>query len=539
MIDDIKVAFAEGLTTITGETGAGKSILLGGLALVLGKRADLTSLKNPEKKCIIEAEFEIKPYGLQSFFENHDLEYDHQTFLRREILPSGKSRAFVNDSPVALQLLRSLGARLVDVHSQHQTLQLTENEFQRKVIDAVADNHETLITYKVHLKAYRKATETLHELQNFQANTIKEHEYHSFLLKELEATPLDIGIQEALEAECEQLNHVEQIITQLALGHQLLHDEQVGILGKLADLKKTLQNLAHFGAAYQTLNERIQSLNIETSDLASEMEQLQEDVEVHPERLEIVNQQLQQLYTLQNKHQVTTVAELIAIKQQLIQKVQDVTNIESRIAKKKAEVAQHTALLEQYALKLRAARQAALPALKKRLHQHLHTLGMPSATFKIELNPAPIFTAHGKDELTFLFSANKGASYGALKKVASGGELSRIMLAIKSILAEHEQLPTLIFDEIDTGVSGEISTRMGDIMKHMSQTLQVFAITHLPQVASKGQQQLKVYKKEDENGTSTYIKALNTEERIAELAEMLGGKNLSTSALAHAKQLLQ
>lgn len=539
LIDDVDVSFSAGFTTITGETGAGKSILLGALALVLGKRADLGSLKDPAAKCIVEAEFDLTPYVLRPFFEENDLDYEDRTLLRREILPSGKSRAFVNDTPITLDLLKGLGAQLVDIHSQHQTLQLTERDFQRKVIDALAGNGETLQAYRTHLAAYRKALEALQSLQAFQANAAQEQEYHLFLLKELEAAALNTGMQEALEAECEQLSHVEQIITQLSQGYQLLHDEQVGVLGKLADLKRVFQSLAHFGPAYQTLNERLQAVFIETDDLAAELEQLKEGVTAHPERLEAVNAQLQQLYALQKKHQVTTVADLIATREQLAKEVQDVANVEERIAEKEAQVSQLTTQLEACALKLYEARKAVIPTLKSQLQENLSALGMPSATFKIGVTPSSTFTAHGKDELVFLFSANKGTSYGALKKVASGGELSRIMLAIKSILAQYEQLPTLVFDEIDTGVSGEISTRMGDIMQQMSQTLQVFSITHLPQVASKGQQQFKVYKEESEQGTATRIRPLSPEERITELAEMLGGKTLSPSAIAHAKQLLQ
>lgn len=539
LIDDINVAFSAGFTTITGETGAGKSILLGGLALVLGKRADLTSLKDPTKKCIIEAVFDIAPYALQPFFQENDLDYEIHTVLRREILPSGKSRAFVNDSPVTLDLLKGLGVQLVDIHSQHQTLRLTGSDFQRRVVDAMAGNGEILITYKAHWEAYKKAAKELQELLDFQASATKEHEYHTFLLQELEAVPLSTGIQEALEAEYEQLSHVEHILEQLSLGHQLLHNEQIGILGTLANLKKALQSVAHFGPAYQALHERIQSIYLETDDLASEVEQIKEGIAAHPERLETVNGQLQQLYALQKKHQVDTVAALITLKEQFAKKVQAVENSEARIRAKETEVAQYTALVEEYALKLREARKAIVPTLVNQLQETLYALGMPSASFTVDITPLDSYKPYGKDEVTFLFSANKGVSYGALKKVASGGELSRIMLAVKSILAEYEQLPTLIFDEIDTGVSGEIATQMGDIMQRMSQTLQLFTITHLPQVASKGQQQFKVYKKEGENGTSTHLKTLNTEERIVELAEMLGGKSLPASAVAHAKQLLQ
>ncbi|MER3376776.1 MAG: DNA repair protein RecN [Allomuricauda sp.] len=539
LIDDVKVTFSNGFTTITGETGAGKSILLGGLSLVLGKRADLSSLKNTEQKCVIEAEFDISKYDLKPFFAENDLDYEDRTILRREILPSGKSRAFVNDTPVTLDVLKALGDQLVDVHSQHQTLRLTENDFQLKVVDALADNSGNLKNYKTYLGQYRKASKELQDLENFQSNADKEHDYNSFLLKELEDAQLKEGMQEELEAEYEQLSNVEEIMVQLAAGYQLLNDEQLGILGRLADLKRAFQNLADFGPAYASLNDRIQSVRIETDDIASELEQLKDSVEANPERLETVNGQLQQLYDLQKKHQAASVGELINIREELSQKVEAVANIEAKIVAKKAEVSQLADQVEERAKNIRHARNTVIPKLKSMLQENLYALGMPSASFKIEVNPSETFKPNGKDDLVFLFSANKGSGYGELKKVASGGELSRIMLTIKSILATYEQLPTMMFDEIDTGVSGEISNRMGEIMQQMSQTMQVFSITHLPQVASKGQHQFKVFKQESGEGTSTHMKELSGDERVQELAEMLGGKSLSESALAHARQLLQ
>ena len=539
LIDDVNVSFSNGFTTITGETGAGKSILLGGLSLVLGKRADLSSLKNEEQKCVIEAEFDISKYNLQPFFKENDLDYEQLTILRREILPSGKSRAFVNDSPVTLDVLKALGEQLVDVHSQHQTLRLTDNDFQMKVLDALANNSNNLFGYGVELEKLKEASKQLKELEEFQANADKEHDYNSFLLKELEEAKLKEGMQEELETEYEQLSNVEQIMEQLAAGHQLLNDEQLGITTRLADLKRAIQQLSEFGPLYKAINERIQSVLIETDDISSEIEQMKDTVEADPNRLEVVNGQLQQLYDLQKKHHTDSVGELITIREELAQKVDAVANIEAKIESKKAEVSEITKKVDSWAAKIHELRESVIPQLKEMLQQNLSELGMPSATFKIEVNPSNAFKTNGKDDLTFLFSANKGSSYGELKKVASGGELSRIMLTIKSILAKYEHLPTMMFDEIDTGVSGEISNKMGEIMQQMSKTMQVFSITHLPQVASKGQYQFKVYKEEGDEVTSTHIKQLGNEERIRELAEMLGGKTLSESALAHAKELLQ
>lgn len=539
LIDDLNVSFPAGFVTITGETGAGKSILLGALSLVLGKRADLSSLRNKEQKCIIEAEFAIGNYGLKAYFEENDLDYEQQTILRREILPSGKSRAFINDSPVTLDILSRLGDSLVDVHSQHQTLRLTENQFQLKVIDALAENQKLLGQYRETLSDYNSAQKELQSLLGFQSQAVKEHDYNSFLLQELQAAPLKEGIQSELEEEHEQLSNVETILEALSQSNQLLNNEQLGILGQLTELKRLTQNISGYGPAFEALHERIQSVLIELDDISVELEALQGRVEVNPERLQEVNTQLQLLYDLQKKHQVASVAELIRIREDLTKKVGKVANLEAEIADAEQRFSTKETELTALAEAIRKNRNAVIPKLKNMLQEKLHMLGMPSATFKIELEPAQDFRANGKDELVFLFSANKGSSHGELKKVASGGELSRIMLTIKSILAEYEHLPTMIFDEIDTGVSGEISNAMADIMLAMSKSMQVFSITHLPQVASKGQTQFKVYKDEIRGATTTHIKQLTDEERVVELAEMLGGKSISDSALAHAKQLLQ
>ena len=539
LIDDLNICFASGFTTITGETGAGKSILLGGLALVLGKRADLASLRNKEDKCIIEASFDIERYSLKTFLEANDLDYENITILRREILPSGKSRAFINDTPVTLDVLSGLGEQLVDVHSQHQTLRLADNDFQMKVIDALAENSKNLHLYSTALNSYQKGAKELKELLDFQLNSDKELDYNSFLLQELESATLDSGILEKLESEYEELSNVETILDQLGSAYQLLNEEQVGVLTSIAQLQQSGQKLAGFGKQFEGLNERIQSIAIELSDITGDLELLQDRVEADPKRLEEVNSQLQLLHTLFKKHQLSSVEELSRLREELVVKVDASTNIEARIKEKQAAVADKEAVLEELAGKIRKKRNTVIPKLKSLLQEKLTPLGMASATFKIEVLPSASFKGNGKDDLTFLFSANKGSSYGELKKVASGGELSRIMLTIKSVLAEYENLPTLMFDEIDTGVSGEISNKMGEIMHRMSANMQVFSITHLPQVASKGIHQYKVFKVEGATSTTTHMKKLTEEERISELAEMLGGKSLSDSALAHARELLQ
>ncbi|CAM4303586.1 DNA repair protein RecN [Zobellia nedashkovskayae] len=538
LIDNLNVDFTNGFTCITGETGAGKSILLGGLSLVLGKRADLSSLRDKDKKCVIEAEFQIDKYNLESFFKDNDLDYEERTIIRREIQPSGKSRAFINDSPVTLDILTRLGSSLIDVHSQHQTLQLTDNDFQLKVIDALADNKSGLADYTAKLLLYKTTSKELSELINFQKEANKEHDYNSFLLEELQAAPLKLGVQEDLEEQYEQLNNVENILELISSGHQLLNDEQVGIVSLLTELKQIANRLSGFGTQYADLNERVQSVFIEVDDIASELQNYQEGTEANPQVLEEINTKLQQLYDLQKKHGVQEVSELLRIREELSEKVSVTENLEADIEKKEKELVGQKVALQKAADVLTAKRKKVIPQLKKQLEDSLKALGMPSATFKIELFKANDFKANGADGLTFLFSANKGGDYGELKKVASGGELSRIMLTIKSILAKYENLPTIMFDEIDTGVSGEISGKMGDIMQAMSKSMQVFSITHLPQVASKGDHHFKVYKLEEGAVTKTNMKQLNKEERVVELAEMLGGKELSDSAMAHARQLL-
>tara|TARA_R100000935_G_C2841055_1_gene171027 strand:+ start:3430 stop:5082 length:1653 start_codon:yes stop_codon:yes gene_type:complete len=538
LIDHLNVKFTNGFTVITGETGAGKSILLGGLSLVLGKRADLSSLREKEDKCIVEAEFEISKYGLESFFLENDLDYEAKTIIRREILPSGKSRAFINDSPVTLDILSQLGDQLIDVHSQHQTLRLADNDFQLKVIDALADNGQVISAYSSKLLLYQSTQKELQKLVDFQNSATKEHEYNSFLLQELISAPLKEGILEELEEQYEQLNNVEIILEQLSHGQQLLNDEQIGLVNLLTELKQVSNKLASFGHQYSDINERIKSVFIELDDISTELNILNDKVEADPQLLEQVNAKLQLLYDLLKKHKVQTIPELMEIRNALDEKVSATENVVADIDRKKKELHQLETALNTEASNISKRRKLVIPKLKDQLEETLIDLGMASATFKIDISPSKEFKSTGKDDLSFLFSANKGSAYGDLKKVASGGELSRIMLTIKAILARYEQLPTMMFDEIDTGVSGEISNKMGDIMKDMSNTMQIFSITHLPQVAAKGVHHFKVYKEEELMGTNTKMKRLSSEERVVELAEMLGGKTLSDSALAHARQLL-
>lgn len=538
LIDNLDVGLDTGFTVITGETGAGKSILLGGLSLVLGKRADLLSLRNKDQKCIVEADFLVKDYGLKPFFDANDLDYEETAVIRREILPSGKSRAFINDTPVTLDVLSQLGDQLIDVHSQHQTLQLTENDFQFKLIDALANNKEALLEYTKTLQSYSKTQKELDKLLEFQHSAAKEQDYHTFLLTELEAAPLKEGILEELETQYEQLNNVELIKEELSKGNQLFNDEQIGMLSLMAETRTAFSKLSKFGKQYADLHLRVQSVFIELDDINTELQSFQDAVESDPGLLEEVNTKLQLLYNLQKKHGAADISELIRLKDELADKVFETANVDQKISLKSKELEALEATLKEQGMVLREKRNKVIPQLKKQLEADLSLLGMPSASFQITLNPANTFKANGIDELSFLFTANKGSDFGLLKKVASGGELSRIMLVIKAILAKYEKLPTIMFDEIDTGVSGEISNRMADIMREMSIQMQVFSITHLPQVASKGHHHYKVFKLDEAGYTKTNMKKLSDTERVLEIAQMLGGKEVTDSAMAHAKELL-
>lgn len=538
LIDSLQVDFNSGLSIITGETGAGKSILLGGLSLILGKRADLKSLKDPSKKCIVEAVFDITDYHLKDFFAKEDLDYEPQTIIRREILPSGKSRAFVNDSPTHLNCVQLLGEHLIDVHSQHQTLQLVSNDFQFQVIDALANNNETLQSYKEQLENYKKLKKELQELLTFKVEAIKEYDYNTFLLKELNDANLIEGELQILEEEYETLNNIEDIKEKLLVSNQLLNNDEIGILCSLSELKHNLQKLTGFSSKYEDLYNRVKSSLIELNDVFNEVETHQENLEANPNRLDEVNGKLQILHNLLQKHAVINIAELIQIKNELENKVATTKNLDDIIQQKEAEISNSITSLNSISKNIHDNRKAVIPELSNQLVAILVDLGMPNAQFDIQLNITDSFHSNGYDELSFLFSANKGGNFNQLKKAASGGELSRIMLAIKAMLSKYIQLPTIIFDEIDTGVSGEISNKMADIMLQMSETMQVLTITHLPQIAAKGHTHFRVYKEDINDITNTNLLKLNHDERVVEIAQMLSGIEISTSAIAHAKQLL-
>jgi len=530
--------FNTGLSIITGETGAGKSILLGGLSLILGKRADSSVINDTSKKCIIEATFDIANYNLKKLFKEQDLDYEPETIIRREILPSGKSRAFVNDSPANLSVLTILSEHLIDIHSQHQTLELTNNDFQFDILDAFAGNKEILNEYKLTLIDYKTIKKELEALLETKSEAIKEHDYNAFLLNELLEVKLDALNLESLEEEQATLSNVEFVIEELNLSNQLLSDEQLGVLERLSNLKASFSKLSNISKTYDSLYNRIVSCYIELNDLQSEIEQQSDNLELNPERLEEVNSLLQSVNNLFVKHNSESIDELIEIQNGLNGKVQSFETIDDDIAKKEEEINALKSKLDDIAKSINNSRKKVIPDFINQLEFILNDLGMPNAKFKIDLNLTQEYFFNGKDNIELLFSANKGSSFLPLKKAASGGELSRIMLAIKSILTKYMNLPTIMFDEIDAGVSGEISTKMAEIMYQMSETMQVFSITHLPQIAAKGDYHFKVYKEDQNDKTITHVVKLSQEDRIVEIAQMLGGKKISTSAIAHAKQLL-
>jgi DNA repair protein RecN (Recombination protein N) len=538
LIEKLSVRFSDGFSVITGETGAGKSILLGALGLVLGKRADLSSLKNKEEKCIIEAHFQLKNYNLKSFFDDNDLDYEEETIIRREILPSGKSRAFINDTPVNLNELQELSNFLIDIHSQHQTQELSEDGVQFQIIDSVASNEVILNEFCIQLKEYKKIKSEIKLKRELLLSFSKEQDYNSFLLEELLAAKLKSGEQELLESQFEKLNNVELINENLSRILSLSNQDQFGVIQGLKEIKVSIQKIASYSQDFSDLSERISSLLIEFDDIANEISDLAESIHSDPVELQLLNEKLQLIYSLQKKHQVNSVDELLVIQNELDSKVVSSVTLESEISSLEKQLQNTESTLDDLAATLHNNRIKSIPVLTKKMEDILSNLGMVNARFDIQLIQKEVYLNNGKDEIQFLFSANKGSEFGLLKKVASGGEMSRIMLAVKSILSQYSKLPTIIFDEIDTGVSGEIAHKMGEILKGMSSNMQVFAITHLPQIAGKGKEHIKVYKVIKENQTLSELKLLKQEERVLEIAQMLSGSNVTETALKHAKELL-
>ncbi|MES2592614.1 MAG: DNA repair protein RecN [Bacteroidota bacterium] len=539
LIDKLEVDFSNGLTIITGETGAGKSILLGALGLIAGNRADAQSLQDKTQKCIIEASFNIKDYLLKDFFWTNELDYELITSIRREITPEGKSRAFINDTPVTLTQLKALAERLIDIHSQHQTLTLNGSEFQLSVIDAYANHADVLGEYALNFKQYKSLEKVLNDLLSRESQAKKDLDYFQFQFNELEEAGLKAGEQLEMEQELETLNNAEDIKLNLSKASIGLNGGEQNLLSSLNEIKAILASLAKYKPEINELSTRLTSAYIELKDISNELESLEQDIVYDPKRIELLSNQLDSIYRLQQKHQVKTVEELITIKDDLSNKLLEFSSLETEIEKTKKELATVQKLLVTLAKKIAANRKKEIPKIEKEIASLLSSLSMPNAQLKVEHIETEILGVNGTDKVNFLFSANKGSDFKELNKVASGGELSRLMLSIKSLIAQLTALPTIIFDEIDTGVSGDVADKVGSIMNLMAKAMQVITITHLPQIASKGQSHLFVFKEDKNEKTYSNIKKLTADERVQEIAKMLSTGTPTAAAISNAKELLK
>ncbi len=541
LIDTLDICFDTGFSVITGETGAGKSIILGAIGLLLGQRADSKAIKNGANRCIVEARFNISEYRMEAFFEENDLEYDKdECILRRELLASGKSRAFINDVPASLTQMKELGEKLIDVHSQHQNLLLNKEGFQLGVIDLVAQNEKVLLDYKKLYSSYkeccRKLEETIEEAEKNKAD----EDYVRFQLEQLEEARLYEGEQEELEQEAELLSHAEEIKAGLYKVNETFSSEEQGILPVLKEALNTLRGLNSIYPATEELSDRLENSYIELKDIELEIDRHNENIEFNPERLEIVNERLNLIYSLQQKHRVKTVNELLEIREAYQTRLNAITSSEDLIAELTEEKEKLSKQVIKLAAELTKQRKSAAKEIEKQMQSRLIPLGMPNIQFKVELTPDKEPDANGMDKVAFLFSANKNSALQNVATVASGGEIARVMLSIKALIAGTMNLPTIIFDEIDTGVSGEIAEKMACIMQEMGQNgRQVISITHLPQIASLGSAHYKVYKKDNETETTSHIRKLTEEERIEEIAHMLSGSTLTEAAINNAKALLK
>lgn len=540
LIDELHIRFDEGFSVVTGETGAGKSIILGALGLVLGQRADSKSIQSGADKCVVEAVFDVSAYQLEDFFLSHDLEYDAKNcILRRELMSSGKSRAFINDTPAPLSVVKALGDRLIDVHSQHQNLLLADTQFQMNVVDIMAKTESLLVAYRREYDRYQSVVRQLEELEALAAKSRQDEDYLRFQVEELRAAQLTAGEQEELEAELETLSHTEEIKSALYKVTDNLIGEERGVVQQLKEALHDVEALEAYFPKAKDFADRLRSAWTDMADLASETDVLKEDVEFDPNRLEWVNERLNTIYSLQQKHRVPSVEELLAIQQQLTTQLSaiDLFDEQMETLTKQRETIYEALMVQAGALTAR--RHEAATEIEQQLVDRMVLLGIPNTHFGIELWPKEKPSADGMDEVCFLFSANKNEALKPVAQTASGGEISRLMLCIKAMIAGFAALPAIIFDEIDTGVSGEIADKMADIMQDLGQKMQVITITHLPQIAAKGRAHYFVYKEDTAERTLTRIRLLTTGERVNEVARMLSGASLTDAAVANAKALLQ
>lgn len=539
LIEKLDITFGKGFSVITGETGAGKSIILGAIGLLLGQRADVRSIRRGASKCVIEAHFDVSAYHMQPFFEEKELEYDDECILRRELSASGKSRAFINDSPVSLSQMKELGERLIDVHSQHQNLLLNKEGFQLDVLDLLSHNDQLLQEYQAIYKEWKQAQQELEKLVDAAERSKSDEDYIRFQLEQLEDARLSSGEQEELEHESDMLSHAEEIKAGLYKAGQVLSSDEGGLLSALKECINVMNNLQRVYASSAELADRLDSTYVELKDISQEISDREEEVEFNPERLEEVNNRLNLIYSLQQKHHVASVDELLALADSYAAQLRDITSYDDRIAelKEKGEQLREKALAK--AAQLTETRAKAAQEVERQMASRLVLLGMPNVRFKVEMGTRKEPGVHGMDTVTFLFSANKNGMLQNISSVASGGEIARVMLSVKAMIAGAVKLPTIVFDEIDTGVSGEIADRMADIMQEMGDhDRQVISITHLPQIAARGRAHYKVYKEDNDTETNSHIRLLDEEERVEELAHMLSGATLTEAALNNARALL-
>ncbi|MBI3509719.1 MAG: DNA repair protein RecN [Bacteroidetes bacterium] len=539
LIDELEISIGKGFTIITGETGAGKSILLGALGLLLGDRADAAALADKTKKCIVEGTFALKEYELKDFFSANDIDYENDSVIRREVSVDGKSRAFINDTPVNISLLKEIGNKLVDVHSQHETLLLNESKFQLSVLDAVAANEKLLGEYSECFRSFRKTSARLNEISEAEAKAKKDLDYFNFQFNELAGLKLHPGEQMKLETELETLENSETIKTGLQYSFRVLDGGEENMLATLSSVRNILAQLSKFNPEIHNLHERLNSAHIELKDISAEIASLNDSIVHDPKRITILQERLDNIYRLQQKHDVKTISDLLAVKEELEKKIETAGSLEDQIKVLSKELSAMREKLSDLAAKLSEKRNAASSTLISSVKKTLKGLGMPNAELNVQLEKLNEPGEKGTDRVMFLFSANKGSAAQPLNKVASGGELSRLMLSLKSLLAEHTALPTIIFDEIDAGISGDIAAKTGSILDKMSAGMQVISITHLPQVASKGKNHLFVYKEEKGKKTFTRIKELTKEERVQEIAKMLSDGKPGEAAVKNAKELLR
>lgn len=539
LIDELHIDFSAGFSVITGETGAGKSIILGALSLILGQRADLKSLRRSDEKAVIEGGFDIASYHLRDFFDENELDYDEgECILRREILPSGKSRAFINDTPVSLAQLKTLGEQLIDIHSQHQNMLLADSRFQLRVVDTMAGDAALLADYREHYRRWRERLQAYTRLQEENRSGREEEDYLRYQLAQLDEAHLQEGEQEELEAELQTLQHAEEIKNELAVLQEFLHAEETGVVSLL---NATLSRMRALSRLYPEVDEwagRLESDYIDLKDIASTVDRSQENLNMDPERLAWVENRLDTYYSLQQKHRLASAAELLALRDSFAERLTRIENYDEELAALKHEVDEAESQVRNLAEQLTRVRRQSAANISSTLTERVKPLGMPHLQFEIEVSPRPQFDETGGDAIRFLFSANKNQPLQPVSEVASGGEISRLMLSLKALVAHAMALPTIVFDEVDTGVSGEIADKMARIMREMSRCMQVISITHLPQVAAWGQTHYRVYKSDTATATATHLVRLTDSERVEEIARMLSGSSLTAAALDNARELL-